>query len=295
MGDYIYYEDSNAIKLAELAECLGDYNCALRSYTKALERLRNYPGDRTYPLMMAQDLSKRIERIKSSLKYGKNIFQFEQWKLSKSSFVKGSQCKKYLFLDKHKKQEKTPISEEKKVLFSKGHQFEENVRSKQFPNGINVKDKVGDFACFNSYTKYLLSEKKDTTLYEATIIEDDVLVMCDVLTKDLNGSINIYEIKLNNELNEAILQDLAIQYYVCSKRFGSKLNSFNVIFSQGKNTDSWTIKNFKDELEEHVEETIKRIELFMNTLESDEPDVAMGNHCHYPYECEFVDYCTNRC
>ncbi|MGB2409666.1 MAG: sigma-54-dependent Fis family transcriptional regulator, partial [Paracoccaceae bacterium] len=34
--------------------------------------------------------------------------------------------------------------------------------------------------------------------------EDEVLVMCDILTKDQDGRIDVYEIKLNKELNEAI-------------------------------------------------------------------------------------------
>lgn len=295
MIDYYPYIDFNAIKLGELAESLLDYECAIKSYSKALDRLSNYPGDRMQPMLMAQDLAERIDNAKKSLALGTSVLKFEPWKLSKSSFVKGSQCHKYLFLDRYKKQEKTPYSEEKKELFARGHQFEEKVRSRDFPNGINIKDVVGDFAYFNSYTSYLLQVNNDTTIYEATIIEDDVLVMCDILKKDVSGNVDIYEIKLNKEINEAILQDLAIQYYVCSKRFGYNLNSFNVIFSQGESTDNWVIKNLLDELEDHVDETVRRLELFKDILQHDEPEIAMGEHCKKPYECEFIDYCKNKC
>ena len=292
--DYFKYIDFTAIKLGELAESIGDFHCAIKSYTKAHDRIIQYQGDRMQPLSMRGDLYDRIEKAKKSLSYGNQILVSDHWKLSKSSFVKGTQCHKYLFLDKYKKQEKTPISAIKKELFTKGHQFEETVRDKGFPNGVNVKDVVGDFAYFNSYTKYLLKEQNDITIYEATIIEDDVLVMCDVLLKDRNNNIDIYEIKLNKEINDAILQDLAIQYYVCSKRFGYTLNSFNVIFSKGDKDNNWVIKNLQDELEDHVEETMKRIELFKNTLQNDEPIIAMGQHCYNPYECEFIDYCKNK-
>ena len=295
MNDYYHYIDFDAIKLGELAESLLDYECAIKSYSKALDRLSKYSGDRMQPALMAQDLSARIEKANKSLPFGTSLLKLELWKLSKTSFVKGTQCHKYLFLDKYKKQEKTPISEVKKELFARGHKFEENVRAKEFLEGINGKLVVGDFAYFNSYTNYLLQEKKERTIYEATIIEDDVLVMCDVLKMDMNGCIDIYEIKLNKEINEAIIQDLAIQYYVCSKRFGYALNSFNVIFSQGDNDDSWVIKNLQDELEDQVEETMKRIELFKNILQNDEPEIAMGQHCYKPYECEFIDYCKNKC
>ena len=295
MNDYYYYIDFNAIKLAELSENLGDYKCAIRNYSKALKRLVQYQGDRMQPMHMAKDLSDKIDRLNSNNNFGVSIFEYNQWKLSKSSFVKGTKCLKYIYLDKHKKLEKTPLSKEKKDLFTKGHEFEENVRLTVFPNGINVKDTVGDFAYFNSYTKYLLNKEKNSVLYEATIIEYDVLVMCDVLTKDINGQIDIYEIKLNKELNEAIIQDLAIQYYVCSKRFGNRLNSFNVIFSPDENGINWVTKNVKDELELQIENIKNQIKLFTKTLQNNEPEITMSNHCYKPYECEFIDYCKNKC
>jgi len=261
MLDYYNYIDFDAIKLGELAESLRDYECAIKCYSKALDRLCKYQGDRMQPTLMAQDLSERVNEAKKSLPLGSSLLKFEQWKLSKSSFIKGTQCHKYLFLDKYRKQVKTPISEVKKELFARGHKFEENVRSKEFPKGVNVKEVVGDFAYFNSYTIYLLH----------------------------------YEIKLNKEINEAILQDLAIQYYVCSKRFGYTLNSFNVIFSKGDNDDNWVIQNLQDDLEDHVQETMKRIEVFKNILQNAEPEIAIGQHCYKPYECEFIDYCKNKC
>ena len=47
-----------------------------------------------------------------------------------------------------------------------------------FPGGINVKDDVGVTAYFKSYTNYLLNRDYISTIYEATIIEKNVLVMC---------------------------------------------------------------------------------------------------------------------
>ncbi len=122
---------------------------------KALKRLLQYQGDRMQPMQMTKDLSDKIDKLNSNNNFGVSIFEFNQLKLSKSSFVKGTKCLKYIYLDKYKKLEKTTFSIETKDLFAKGHQFEETERLAEFPNGINVKDKVGDFAYFNSYTKYI--------------------------------------------------------------------------------------------------------------------------------------------
>lgn len=294
MSDYINYIDFNAIKLADLANEIGDYRCAIQNYSKALNRLRNYQGDRMQPIMMASDLVKKLEKLNRRTESGKSLLEFANWSLTKSSYVKGSQCVKYLFLDKYKKHEKTPISEEKRNLFDKGHLFEKKVREVEFPDGINIKDKVGNFAYFNSYTEYMLNIKGKQVLYEATIIENDVLVMCDILIKNINDTIDIYEIKLNKEMNEAILNDLSIQYWICKKRFGDRLTSFNVILNF-QNEEKWTIQNLKGELNEKLEETENRIDEFLRILKGEEPIIKMGEHCNKPYECEFINYCKNKC
>ena len=210
------------------------------------------------------------------------------------TYVKGTQCVKYLFLDKYKKHEKTPISEEKRNLFAKGHLFEKKVREVEFPGGINIKDIVGNFAYFNSYTEYLLSNKGRQVLYEATIIENEVLVMCDILIKNMDDTKDIYEIKLNKEMNEAILNDLLIQYWICQKRFGDKLTSFNVILN-AQNEEKWKIQNLKNELKEQLEETENTVDEFLKILKGEEPAIKMGEQCNRPYECEFIEYCKNKC
>ena len=63
----------------------------------------------------------------------------------------------------------------------------------------------------------------------------------DILIKNMDDTIDIYEIKKNKELNEAIMNDLLIQYWICQKRFGDKLTSFNVILN-AQNEEKWTIQ-----------------------------------------------------
>src|SRR5690554_1151153 len=104
MSDYINYIDFNAIKLADLAYEIGDYKCAVDNYSKALNRLRNYQGDRMQPIMMASGIVEKINEINTKIETGKAVLKLDVWKLTKSSFVKGNQCLKYLYLDKHKKQ-----------------------------------------------------------------------------------------------------------------------------------------------------------------------------------------------
>lgn len=289
MGNYIHYIDFNAIKLGDLAKGLGDYQYASENYTRALQRLKSYQGDQMQPMFMAKELTEKINDLNGRTGTSKRIFYYATWNLTKTSFVKGTQCAKYLYLDKHKKGEKTPYGAATMNLFNKGRLFEEAVRSKEFPNGIDIKEVVGSFAYFNSYTKYLINLGVSMTLYEATIIEDDLMVMCDILINDEEGNIDIYEIKLNAEINDAILNDLAIQYYVCKKRLGSRLRSFNLILRISDT--EWSITNMNEDLEPKLETVKQKIITYQQILSGKEPNIAMGIQCHQPYTCEFINYC----
>ena len=128
-------------------------------------------------------------------------------------------------------------------------------------------------------------------MYEASIIEEQVLVMCDILVKHENGDIHIYEIKLNSDVNEAIIADLAIQYTICKLRFGSALKSFNLILRTDDLNKQWKIQNLTDDVEKQMDAVMTTINEYKTILQQNEPNLAMGEQCNKPYECEFIDYC----
>ena len=226
------------------------------------------------------------------MKPQESILSYDRWTLTKSSFVKGRQCAKLLHLYTFKRNEQTPVSKELQKVFDRGQSFEDYVRENGFPGGVNVKDEVSKFGYLNSYTKRVLSEPGSKVLYEATFIEDEVLVMCDILTKDSDGFIDVYEIKLNRNLNEAIWNDLAIQYTICKQRFGNKLRSFNAILREDESGQHWTVKDMTEQLDLKVNQVQDQIVEFKNVLENQEPEINMGEHCNKPYTCAFKEYCT---
>lgn len=281
MNNDYYLKD---IKLADLANEIGDYRFANYLYARVLEK----------EALVTEELKEKLVETEKLKWDGKSILSFDGWKLSKSSYVKGNQCLKYLYLDKHKKKERTPIDEETQERFDRGHTFEDIVREQEFPGGINIKEKVGNFGYFNSYTNYLLNQPTHLTLYEATIIEDEVLVMCDVLLKSEDGFVDIYEIKSSTQANIAISNDLKLQYAVCKKRFKDKLRSFNLILRVDDDEPKWTILNRTDELVDKTALVGELTDKFKKVLNGREPEIAMGDHCNSPYKCEFIDYCEKR-
>lgn len=294
MNDYIKYIDSNSIKLGKIAFEMKDYKLSLTNYKKAVKKLKQYTGDNKYPLHLISLLEEKIKEVeeqKKNDKTTKSKLEYQNWNLSKSSFVKGKQCVKYLFLDKHKKKERTPPNKKTLALFEKGHQFEDFFREQSFENGINVKENLGfNFGYFPSYTDFLFSTNDTITLFEATFVESDILIMCDVVNKIGKNLYDFYEIKSHIYMQEVIWNDLAIQYFICKQKFGeTAINTFNVVLRDENNEGN--IINVKDELEERIINIDSLIENFKNVLASNEPIVEMSEHCLSPYKCDFMAYC----
>jgi hypothetical protein len=288
------FKDLGAIKLGELAFEIGDYTCALAHLFKAYNKLKEYQGDKFEMNSLMGNLSFKLKESIGRQGDGKSILLYETWKLSKSSFVRGKQCDKSLFLDKFNKMDRNPISTETQALFNRGHEFEDFVRENRFPGGTNVKEKVGNFFYFNSYTKYLMEDSTTNVIYEASIIEDEVLVMCDILVKNEDGKIDVFEIKLNSEINDAIKSDLAIQYTICKKRFGEQLNSFNLILRSNEKDQPYKIIDVTEDVSKLTHEVETQIDHFKNVLTNQEPTISMGSHCAKPYACDFTNYCRAR-
>ncbi len=296
MPDYMNFLDLEAIECADTAFANNQFNVSSLLYGIAHRRLMQYPGDRMLPMQMAGELNDKL--VISERAWAQNRHQlpltFSTWKLTKNSFVKGRQCRKQLYLDKYKKYERTPPTPQTRELWNRGREFEDNVRKTIFPNGIDVsKAMASKFGYFFSYTNFLLNNNTAITLFEATVIGDDILVMVDMLDKDTNGNLDFYEIKLNSEITEGILWDLSVQYYVVKKRFGDKVRSFSVVLRVGE--DDWQVVELKDRLEEKLEETQASGLEFLQILETAiEPGISMGPQCNLPYSCDFKDYCFKR-
>ena len=99
--------------------------------------------------------------------------------LSKSTYIKGLQCHKALFLTKHFPEWRDKISAEQKALFNRGHKVGE-LAQQLFPKGKEIVVKKYDYAAAQLQTQQAIAAGI-TTLYEATFIYNGTLVMIDIL------------------------------------------------------------------------------------------------------------------
>ncbi|RKY92106.1 MAG: DUF2779 domain-containing protein, partial [Ignavibacteriae bacterium] len=217
--------------------------------------------------------------------------------LSKSSFIKGLQCDKHLYLYKYHYKEMDEFSEMQKAIFKRGT----NV-------GILAQDLFpgGEAATTGeppNYTKGLkntgeLIGKKTKAIYEAAFQFNEVLVINDILVRD-GSKWNAYEVKSSTSISETYLNDAALQYYVLSNS-GIEITDFSIIYINNQYTmqgkldinELFVIESVLENIlpmQDSIKENVERLKQVI--IKKRIPDIEISEHCHKPYKCGFFNYC----
>lgn len=217
--------------------------------------------------------------------------------LSKSSYCKGAQCEKIIWLSKYKKD----------FL----HDNTDN------PN-LKTGKKVGELAkgLFGDYedvpvdkdialriqTTEKLLQNKPNVITEASFSYNKNFCSVDILKNDADG-VEIYEVKSSTKLKDINLDDPSYQYYVLSS-LGLNVKRVCVVYInkeyvRGKELDInelFLIEDVSDvaaEKQDEIKSTIDLINGYMDEYPQDtEPAKDIGEHCFKPRKCDFWDYCT---
>ncbi len=227
--------------------------------------------------------------------------------LSKSSFLKGLQCEKHLFLYKYHYNEMDEFSEMQKAIFQRGTDVGV-LAQKLFPGGTIATE--GSPPAYKKGRKKTseLTQQGGKIIYEAAFQFNEVLSIADILVKEKNGSSrrseaetewNIYEVKSSTSISETYLNDAALQYYVISNS-GIEINDFSIIHINNQYirkgelniNELFTIQSVIDSilpLQSFVEENVEGLKKVIWKREM--PGIDIGEHCHNPYTCSFFNYC----
>lgn len=216
--------------------------------------------------------------------------------LSKSKYVRGTNCSKSLWLYVHKKDLQV-ISDAAQAIFSRGTNVGE-LAQQFFPKGkMAVLENYPGYESAKRTHEFI--EQGIETIYEATFIYENTLVAVDILQKE-NGKWNIYEVKSTNSTKPEHIKDVAVQYYVVNGSGLSIEGAFLMHFNRDyikrgelqvkKLFIADSIINGVIELQSTIQSKIP--ELFA-LLEGPEPLIEMGKHCKSPYLCDFAEYCVS--
>jgi hypothetical protein len=217
--------------------------------------------------------------------------------ISKSAFIKAEQCLKQFYLYKNHPFLKDKLSREKQFIFKRGTDV--GIFAQQlFPSGIDVTEgEKRDQLAFAEKTKQLIAAGVNT-IYEATFIYDNLLVMVDILHKHEDKWI-AYEVKSSLKITETYVKDACFQYYVIKNNLPDLID-FNLLTLNPKYTLNKEInKEHLFKTTSVLKDAIKNAPYFSHqsqiaktTLEQGKiPDIKIGEHCFQPYQCDFMGTC----
>jgi len=221
----------------------------------------------------------------------------EKHVLSKSTFIKGIQCNKALYFNKHRKDLRAPTPPQLEAIFAQGTSVGE-LACDLFPGGVDcTPESYFDFqkAVIRTHEEI---EKGTKIIYEAAFQFNGVLAALDILVKHDDGW-RAYEVKSSTGVSETYELDAAIQYY-CITNSGVELKDISIVHINNQYVKDgpidvhqlFTIHSVKEQVLINLIKIPNQITHLKQVLELDEEPVRdIGPHCSSPYSCDFAGHC----
>lgn len=217
--------------------------------------------------------------------------------LSKSTFMRGCQCTKALYLYKKHPELIPEISEGQQALFDRGTDVGELARQ-LFPRGTDARPATAyEYAKSVLLTQKLIREGC-RIIYEAAFQFDGVVAAIDILVKEGNKW-KAYEVKSATEIKPEYILDTSLQYYVITNS-GLKLHDISVVHINNKYVRKGELEvqklfktvSVKEEVkanQKFVEEKIAELKGVLR--QQSVPQITIGPHCSSPHPCDFINHC----
>ena len=217
--------------------------------------------------------------------------------LSKSSFIRGVQCHKSLYLYKKRYFLRDRLSAEQQSKFKRGTNV--GLLARQlFPGGIDVSPPTPfQYAKSVDRTSELIAQGFPV-IYEAAFRYKGVLVALDIL-EHKNGKWYGYEVKSSLSVSETYKLDAALQYFVISGS-GLMLEDICIIYMNKEYVAEGELDLERLFLKQSMlEEAFTRKEMIEQEIEAQlrvvdlpkSPQIDIGLHCNIPYPCDFQGHC----
>ena len=206
--------------------------------------------------------------------------------------MRGMQCRKMLWLDKHKPELKI-IPPEVQQRLDAGNDF-----------GDRAMALFGDYEEMTVYrpgttypdTKAMVAKTIEhlefgtSVICEAAFIYYNNYCALDILRKTSTGY-DIYEVKNSPEVSDQFVRDVGFQYYIVN-RCEVKIGKIFIVTHGNDEENPFVINDVTDQAKGYskwVNDNIWNLNRMQK--EKDEIQVEVGEQCKKPYECWYYGYC----
>lgn len=215
--------------------------------------------------------------------------------ISKTDFMRGMQCRKMLWLDKHKPSLKV-IPPEVQQRLDAGNGF-----------GDRAMAMFGDYEEMTVYqpgtsypdTKAMVAktlehlDKGTPVICEAAFIYYNNYCALDILRKTSTGY-DIYEVKNEPAVYDQFVRDVGFQYYIVS-RCKVKIGNIYIVTHGNDEENPFVINDVTEQAKAYAKWVNDNIwDLYRMQKEPEEVQVEVGDQCSKPYECWYYEYCHSQ-
>ncbi len=225
------------------------------------------------------------------------VDKMEKAILSKSTFIRGLQCEKSLYLYKHNYNLRDEISSQLQAIFNQGTNVGILAQG-LFPDGVDASPSSYFKMQESVFKTQEFIENGEQIIYEATFQHNGILSALDILVKDKEGW-KAYEVKSSTSVSETYILDAAIQYYTIVNS-GIDLKDISIIYINNQYIKDgniviqqlFTVESVFDRVLEVMPSIPNQIDAFKKLIKQDAiPNIDIGAHCDNPYSCDFKGHC----
>jgi hypothetical protein len=222
-------------------------------------------------------------------------------RISKSKYVAGLQCHKYLWYLMNDPQAIPPYDEVTEFIFQQGHDVG-NLAKSMFPGGIDIefgKDINAELAMARKLTN-LTAARTRSALFEPAFTYKNAFARADILEPTGTDAWNIIEVKSASSVKEINKHDISLQKY-CYEGAGLKIDKCYLMYlnrdfiKDGPVIDPHRffikedVTSEAEILKEGVEDNINIMLDAINCITC--PETLIGKNCYNPYECPLKQIC----
>jgi hypothetical protein len=216
------------------------------------------------------------------------------FRLSKSRFLVGLQCRKRLYLEVHNRELATDPGPATQRIFASGHEVGELARD-QFPGGILIDPPPYEVERALQETEAAI-DAGASVLYEPAFMHNNVLIRIDILSRAETGEWDLIEVKSTTKTSDTHVADTGIQRYVARGAGLSIRNTYVMRLNRECRypdlSNLFELDEVSDRIGEMWPELEPRVAEFSELLgQPGTPDVPIGKHCTSPYDCPFIEHC----
>lgn len=214
--------------------------------------------------------------------------------LSKTNFLCGIQCPRYLWMTLHEPKSIPQPSEAMQFIYEQGRKVGELAKS-LYPGGVDIP--VFDFAAGILLTREQL--KCNRPIFEASIQSEHVYCRPDILVPAGDDLWDIIEVKSATTIKDVSICDVAFQRYCCESAGVNirrcKLAYINNQFVRHGEIDPnelFIIEDITERVELAGIDMEQKVRGFLDIISSPHcPQIRIGPHCSQPFVCPLQEHC----